>query len=68
MIGDAARPGPDWDDVLARHLPPGHIARLRDARVGIAGAGFWLKSSVGAVSGIAVCAALSCASASSAAF
>lgn len=26
MIGDAARPGPDWDDVLARHLPPGHIA------------------------------------------
>ena len=39
MIGDAARPGPDWDDVLARHLPPGHIARLRDARVGIAGAG-----------------------------
>lgn len=39
MIGDAARPGPDWDDVLARHLPPGYIARLRDARVGIAGAG-----------------------------
>ena len=39
MSGDAARPGPDWDDVLARHLPPRHIARLGEARVGIAGAG-----------------------------
>ncbi len=33
------RPGPNWDDVLARHLPPRHIARLREASVGIAGAG-----------------------------
>lgn len=39
MIGDAARPGPDWDDVLARHLPPAQIARLASVSVGIAGAG-----------------------------
>lgn len=32
-------PGPDWHDVMACHLPPGHIARLDSVRVGIAGAG-----------------------------
>lgn len=32
-------PGLDWHDVMACHLPPGHIARLDSVRVGIAGAG-----------------------------
>ena len=35
----SASPGPDWHDVMACHLPPGHIARLDSVRVGIAGAG-----------------------------